>query len=105
MLEKIGQFAEQAATNVSRRQFLGRLGRGATLIAVAAGGLLAFDSSGEAARRPPRVCSEFSCCGCAGQFEGSECSSERASGKCVGIRGKDSNVAVVDCDCDTKTRR
>jgi hypothetical protein len=41
MLEKVNQLAEQAATNVSRRQFLGRLGRSAMAVAAASGGLLA----------------------------------------------------------------
>jgi hypothetical protein len=42
MFEKIGQLAETAATNVSlsRRGFLGQLGRGALVIAGAMGGLL-----------------------------------------------------------------
>ena len=41
MLEKINQLAEHAATNVSRRHFLGRVGRGAMVVAAATGGLLA----------------------------------------------------------------
>ena len=44
MFEKIGQAAERAATSVSRRQFLGRFGRGALAAAAAVGGLLALPS-------------------------------------------------------------
>jgi hypothetical protein len=42
MFEKIGQVAEQAATSVSRRQFLGRFGQGALIVAAAVGALLAL---------------------------------------------------------------
>lgn len=51
MFEQISQLAEQAATNVSRRQFLGALGRGAMVFAAAAAGLLAFPGDAQAARR------------------------------------------------------
>ncbi len=42
MFEKIGRLAEKAATNVdvSRRGFLGRLARGAALVAGSLGGIL-----------------------------------------------------------------
>jgi hypothetical protein len=50
MLEKFNHLAEQAATNVSRRQFLGRFGRGALTVAAAAGGLLAFPGHASAGR-------------------------------------------------------
>ena len=40
MFEKVSQVAEQAATNVSRRGFLGRIGLGAAAAAVAIGGLM-----------------------------------------------------------------
>jgi hypothetical protein len=53
MIEKLSQLAEQAATNVSRRQFLGRVGRGAMIAAAAAGGLLAFPAAATAGRRCP----------------------------------------------------
>jgi len=41
MLDRISQVAEKAATSVSRRNFLGQLGRGAAILAGALGGLLA----------------------------------------------------------------
>ena len=49
MLEKFNQIAEQAATNVSRRHFLGRAGQAAMVLAGALGGLLALPSAAEAA--------------------------------------------------------
>ena len=54
MLEKFNQLAEQAATSVSRRQFLARFGRGAMVAAVTAGGLLALPGEAEAGRRCPK---------------------------------------------------
>ncbi len=48
MLEKIGRAAEKAAASVPRRQFLGRLGRGAALLAGTLGGILVTASSAEA---------------------------------------------------------
>jgi len=67
MLEKFNQLAEHAATNVSRRQFLGRFGRGATAAALAAGGLLVFARDASAARRKgcPQGCHpcKQGCCG------------------------------------------
>ena len=49
MFEKVSQMAEQVATTVSRRQFLGRSGRAAMVLAAALGGLLALPSAAEAA--------------------------------------------------------
>jgi len=50
MFERISQVAEYAATNVSRRQFFGSLGRSAmVLAAAAAGGLLALPALTQAA--------------------------------------------------------
>ena len=50
MFEKVSQMAEQAATRASRRQFLGRVGRGAMVVAATVGGLLAVPGEAEAAR-------------------------------------------------------
>lgn len=55
MLEKFNQLAEQTVTNVSRRCFLERFGRGAMAVAAAAG-MLACGKSAKAARRG-RKCS------------------------------------------------
>jgi hypothetical protein len=40
MFEQISQLAEQTATRASRRQFLGRVGRGALAAAMAMGAIL-----------------------------------------------------------------
>jgi hypothetical protein len=40
MFERVSQFAEQAATNLSRRQMLGRLGQGALALAGVLGAML-----------------------------------------------------------------
>jgi hypothetical protein len=49
MLEKFNQLAAAAATKVSRRQFLDRVGRGAMVVVAAAGGLLAISHDASAA--------------------------------------------------------
>jgi hypothetical protein len=91
MLEKFGQLAEQAATNVSRRQFLGRFGRGAMFVAAAAGGMLAIPGLARGGRRPPRVCDNFSEGECNGSIEGDPCGFE---GRCT-IRGKGNTCLCV----------
>jgi hypothetical protein len=49
MFAWINQLAEHVAASASRRQFLGRLGRGAMVIAATAGGLLATPGESHAA--------------------------------------------------------
>jgi hypothetical protein len=56
MLEKVNQLAEQAATNVSRRQFFGRLGKGAMFAAGLVAAVLAVPSSTRAGRGTVRCC-------------------------------------------------
>jgi hypothetical protein len=108
MFEKVNQIAEQMATNESRRQFLGRLGRGALFTAGIVGGFLAFGSEAEAGRRrcttdtgcprgyiceagrcvrgvrPPQVCGIGSDNYCAGSVEGAYCQIGTTSGICIG---------------------
>jgi hypothetical protein len=50
MFEKVRQLAERAATSVSRRQFLGGLGRGAMAVAAATAGLLALPGAASAGK-------------------------------------------------------
>lgn len=57
MLETFNRMAEQAATGVSRRQFLGLLGSAALAAAAASGGLMAMSDIAQAARG---VCSPAS---------------------------------------------
>jgi hypothetical protein len=51
VFEKVGQVAEQVATNVSRRQFLRRLGGSAMIVAGGLAGVLALPQQAQAAKR------------------------------------------------------
>jgi len=95
MFEKISQIAEHAATNVSRRQFFGSLGRAAMVLAAAAGGLLAMPGAADA--RPDHICSGFSGI-CAGLSAGSGCVDRDGPGRCRRIR------ATNNCFCDQRGR-
>jgi hypothetical protein len=48
MFDKLGQAAERLATHVSRRAFLGRLGKGALVMAGVLGSVLAFGGKAQA---------------------------------------------------------
>jgi hypothetical protein len=54
MIERFNQLAQRSATGVSRRRFLGRLGRGAMAAAGALGGVIAFAT--DAVGAPTVVC-------------------------------------------------
>jgi hypothetical protein len=110
MFDKLSEIAERSATRASRRQFLGRIGRGALITAGALGGFLAFGSEAQAGRcrrrctsdancprgyicdggrcvkgvRPPQVCGVGSDNYCAGLVEGAGCQIGTTSGICVG---------------------
>jgi hypothetical protein len=60
MFDRVSQAAEKLATNVSRREFMGGLGKGALALAGAMGGMLAF----------PRLVQARQAyyCGCGGEF-------------------------------------
>jgi len=93
MLQKVSQIAEQAATNVSRRQFLGRFGYGALTVAGALGAILA--SAGNATAGRIRACGPNTSGVCAGKNVGDPCECRlRVLGKCK-RRGKEGN-----CVCD-----
>ena len=77
MFEKFGQIAEQVATNVSRRQFLGRFGQAALGLATAAGGLLALSAAGPSIR----PCGPNSGASCQGLNVGDSCF-EEFDGRC-----------------------
>jgi hypothetical protein len=82
MLEKFVEIAEQAATGVSRRQFLGRLGRGAAAAAAATAGMLAHP--GEAlARRVKALCCYYRCGGRGGTTGRYVCRAD--GGACPGL--------------------
>jgi hypothetical protein len=80
MLEKMSRVAERVATSASRRQFLGRLGRGAMGVAAAVAGLLAIPSTADAA---PRACGAGSAGYCLGKKQGDRCRVGRYSGICL----------------------
>ena len=99
MFEKVGQIAEQVATSVSRRQFLGRLGGGAMAVAAGVGGLLALPAVAHGKRPPPAVCSATSEWACIGLPVGSVCEDGRQGGICKQLRGSE------DCICYCKKCR
>ena len=80
MFEKLSQAAEQMATRVSRRQFLGRFGGSALALATALGGLLALTGDAEAAT----VCGPNSPYQCRGRPVGSLCGTPSRPGRCKG---------------------
>ena len=105
MFRKVSQAAEQAATNVSRRHFLGRIGRGAGVAAAAFAGLLVHASPAWAGRKKTRMCSVFSAAvQCQGLPVGSPCEGTQGGsvveGKCSGPK---ISPGVYNCnDCKTK---
>src|SRR5262245_23009067 len=97
MLDKINRLAEVAAVNVSRREFLGQLGRGAMAAAAFVGGLLAMPAVGDAGRKPPGVCTGGDP-GCIGSTMGSACGGGRdgGTGTCQPPK-HDRNSTICDC--------
>ena len=111
MFEKVSQIAQEAATSASRREFLGRLGRGALVAAGTVASYLAFGSEAQAGRRrcstdaecprghiceagrcvkgvrPPQVCGTGSDNYCLGLVEGAYCQIGTTGGICVGAPG------------------
>jgi hypothetical protein len=108
MFEKVSKVAQQAATNASRREFLGRVGRGALVAAGTVAGYLAFGSKAQAGRcrcrtdgqcprghvcdagrcvrgvRPPQACGTGSDNFCLGLAAGAACQIGTTIGICVG---------------------
>jgi hypothetical protein len=78
MLERIRQLAEHVATNVSRRQFLGRFGGGALAGATALAGLFSLPGQAQASQ----VCGANSYFACAGRPVGSPCGTPSRPGRC-----------------------
>jgi hypothetical protein len=54
MFDRVGEAAEKLATNVSRRAFMGRLGRGAIGLTALIGGMFSFP--GQAQARNKALC-------------------------------------------------
>jgi hypothetical protein len=102
MFEKVSQLAEHAATNASRRQFLGRFGRSALTVAAAAGGILALAAVSHAGRRQPRLCLEDSYSGCGGRLEGFPCHTPGSiidDGVCQGPKPRGDKGTTTLCGC------
>jgi hypothetical protein len=94
MIEKVNQIAQQMAIRASRRQFLGRLGRGALVAAGAISGFLAFGAEAQAGK--PKVCGTDSAWQCAGRPVGSLCGTPSRPSRCKG---------APDCTCQPIRRR
>lgn len=100
MLEKVTHIAEQTAVSVSRRQFLGRLGRSAATAATAVGGVLAFSKLANAGRVPKgtilccykRVCIGGPKSDCDQYYYNTRC---KTKGHCGG--NYDFGVVVANC--------
>ncbi len=100
MLDAITHVAEEVAMSVSRRQFLGRFGRGA-MAAAAVGGVLALPAIGQAARKPPAACGNGSWIACFGRNTGDQCIS--ALGRLGVCRFDKSDITPADaCYCYVK---
>ena len=85
MFERMSQFAEQTATNVSCRAFLGRLGNTALTVAAGMAGILALPAMGDAARKPPVVCTHGSP-DCIGEPAGSICLTYSGTATCRAVK-------------------
>lgn len=97
MFDKIIQAAEHAATNVSRRQFLGKLGRAAMVLAAAAAGVLALPTTAEARQRVCWANSQVE--QCRGQALGSACvAGNNRPGRCVSDGNIQIAPGVYDCN-------
>jgi len=94
MFEKFSRLAEHAATNVSRRHFLGALGRGAMGCAAVVGAFL-VGVRGADASRPIQSCGFNSDPECQGRATGDACFN--GAGRCRRIRG-----TAYDCYCWVK---
>ena len=78
MFEKVNRLAQRAATNVSRRQFLGSVGHCAMTLAAVVGGLLALPGEAQAVT----VCGPASVSVCRGRPVGSPCGNFMFRGTC-----------------------
>jgi hypothetical protein len=95
MFEQLRQLAEQTATRASRRQFLGRVGRGALAAAKAMGGLLAVRADAHSAT--VRMCEAGSDLVCKGRAPGSTCRRGRRTGICVPVAQGQNGAPSCNC--------
>lgn len=94
MFKKMSRMAEQAATGLSRRDFLGRVGLGAMTLAAALGGLLALPAASRGEKPVPGLCNEDSDPGCVHVNEGSSCGTKKV---CKGDPQDKSDNPVCHC--------
>jgi hypothetical protein len=102
VFEKVSRAAEQVAAGVSRRRFLGRVGRWAAAVAGALAGVAVLADTAQAGG--PRLCSVWSEAECANQKHGSPCLLLGGiMGKCGNLKprrnGPDGNMV---CGCQGK---
>lgn len=92
MFDRLMRAAERAADGVSRRQFLGRLGRGAAAVAAGLAGATA------AAAGPNRTCD--------GPYTGSNCVGFREGQSCYisALEGNGVCSGAPNCVCVKKSR-
>ena len=62
MIDKLSRLAEQVATNVSRRGFMGRVGKGAMAVAATVCGMLGYSAVAEEAAEDEKK-GGHGCCG------------------------------------------
>ena len=106
MFDKFNRLAEAAATNVSRRRFLGRLGRGAMALAASLGGLLAMSPDAMAARAPRMCETDFSFPDCQGMPVGSPCiGADGREGKCYAGGEVAPGTKLYYCGCRVPGRK
>ena len=99
MFEKVFDIAERAATNVSRRQFLGGFGRGAMTAAAGLGGLLVLAGNARAGKKI-RICPAGSEPTCVGRQENSSCTGDTEVGHCsFETTGPRNSRVCICCDC------
>jgi hypothetical protein len=85
MFDRVSEAAEKLATNISRRAFMGRLGKGALGLAAVLGGIVALPGQAEAGSNK--------CCICTSSPGGSTCFKTskpcRGSGGCAEVKCSD----------------
>ena len=95
MFERFSQIAEQAATNLSRRQFLARIGTSAVSVAALLGGLLAAPLTAQARGKTGLPCGDGSVEVCRGHSTGDICREADGYGRCAYFKG------TTICGCAT----
>lgn len=56
MFDRVSEAAEKLATNISRRAFMGRLGKGSLTLAAVLGGMFSFHAQAQAGKKSQLCC-------------------------------------------------